>query len=45
MRAVGYVAAAVTIFVLGDVFGTEGAVDALNDGLSYIREAIDKYAS
>ena len=40
MKTVGYVAAAVFIFVLGDVYGIDGAVNAITDGLAFIKQAV-----
>ena len=37
MKTVGYVTAAVIIFVLGDVYGVDGAVNAITEGVTFIK--------
>ena len=45
MKAVGYVAAAVFIFVLGDVYGVDGAVNAITEGFTFIKESLSSNVS
>jgi hypothetical protein len=40
MKTVGYVAAAVFIFVLGDIYGVDGAVNAITEGLVFLKGAL-----
>lgn len=43
MKTVGYVAAAVFIFVLGDVYGVDGAVNAITDGFTLIKQTVSSH--
>ena len=44
MRVLGFTAAAVFFFVMGDVFGVEGASRAFADALAFVKGALSNVA-
>jgi len=44
MRVLGFTAAAVFFFVMGDIFGVEGASSAFADVLTFVKGALSNVA-
>ena len=40
MKTILYTTIAVIVFVLGDVYGVDGAATAVTEGLTFIKEAV-----